>query len=47
MGINNEFVSTYVYTYVKNSFFGGHIGLRQYDVTAREFRWSYRIPRSI
>ena len=29
------------------SFPGGHLGLRQYGVTAREFRWSYPIPVSI
>ena len=26
---------------------GGHLGLRQYDITAREWRSAYRIPLSI
>ena len=29
------------------SFRGGHLGLRHYDVAAREFLGSYRIPLSI
>ena len=47
MWIKTNFVQLIFENTLKNTVFGGHLELRQCHVTAREYRLSYRIPRSI